>query len=260
MRLDVYLVTYNLTTSRAKAVALIDEGLVLVNGQIAKKPSLLIKEGDCVSLKEHKEYVSRGAYKLLGGIEAFDISFKGKNVLDMGASTGGFTQVALENGAERVYAVDVGRGQLDRTLRQDKRVVCMEERDIRTLKGDELSVDIIVGDLSFISLTKILPHISKEFGRKNMCLLFKPQFECGMSVAKKFKGVIKDERVHISLLKEFVGFLKTINFTLSGLALSPIEGGDGNKEYLVHINGDFKEYNIEKVVGEAFSHKKRTLL
>ena len=254
MRIDVYLVGCGLAKSRAKAQELIESGLVFVDGKIISKASTIVTGEEKIEVKTHDEYVSRGAYKLLGAIDKFALDFGGRVVLDMGASTGGFTQVALNHGAKKVYAVDVGKGQLDKLLREDKRVVSIEEMDVRAIDAKELSdVDFIIGDLSFISLKKVLPHIKNEFGDKEMCLLFKPQFECGQALAKKCRGVIKDEKVHLRLLKDFCEFIKVLGFSLSGLAVSPIKGGDGNREYLVYLNGKGEAEDIEKVVKDAFS-------
>lgn len=253
MRIDVYLTKNNLAGSRAKAQGLIEEGLVFVNGKTVTKSSFEVEDCDRVEVEAHKEYVSRGSLKLLGGIEAFGLDFNQKVVLDMGSSTGGFTQVALEHGAKKVYAVDVGKNQLDKSLKCDKRVVSIEETDIRVLSSKDVGdSDMVIGDLSFISLFKVLPHIKEILGAREMCLLFKPQFECGKGVAQKCRGVVKDEKLHIKLLKEFVENIKLLGFIVSGLAPSPIKGGDGNREYLVHLNGGDENFNIERVVKENF--------
>lgn len=237
MRIDLYLVENKMVKSRTKAGALIKSGLVFADGKEIKKASFDV-QNEKITLAKHEEYVSRGAYKLLGGIEAFNLDFCDKIVLDMGASTGGFTQVALRHGCRRVYAVDVGRGQFSKSLMNDERVVLLENTDIRNLNKDIIpQVDLIVGDLSFISLSKVLPHVIGEFGKREMCILFKPQFECGREIARKYRGVIGDEKIHLRLLKEFCEFAKTMNIEVSDIAKSPITGGDGNKEYLLHLNG-----------------------
>lgn len=253
MRIDLYLTENSFASSRSKAQNLLKEGLVFVNGREITKSSFEVTEADKIEISSHKEYVSRGAQKLVGAIEAFGLDFKQKVVLDMGSSTGGFTQVALENGAKKVYAVDVGKNQLDRSLKNDERVLSIEEQDIRLLSADRVrDVDIVVGDLSFISLLKVLPHIKEILGDKKMCLLFKPQFECGKEVAKKYRGVIKDEKLHIALLDDFVHNMKSLGFVVSGLAPSPIKGGDGNREYLVLLNDGSENYNIINSVKENF--------
>lgn len=253
MRIDIYLTKNGFADSRAKAQRLLEEGMVSVNGKIVTRASKEIVGDEAVELFSHKEYVSRGALKLEAGIKAFNLDFSHRIVLDMGASTGGFTQVALENGATKVYAVDVGKNQLSESLRKDERVISLESQDVRTLdKHLVQDVDMIVGDLSFISLNKVLAYIKDILGNKEMCLLFKPQFECGKDIAKKYRGVIKDEKLHQKLLEEFCVNISQMGFTLSGLAPSPIKGGDGNREYLIYLNGKQKECDILKTVKANF--------
>lgn len=254
-RLDIVLTKYFEVSSRTKAQRLIEEGLVLVNGKVETKVSLKVEANE-VELLPHENYVSRGAYKLLGAIQKFGIKFSNKIVLDVGASTGGFTQVALKDGASKVYAVDVGKGELDKALLQDKRVVNLENTDVRELSEEQVpTVDIIIGDLSFISLTKILPKLKELFGNdKEMMFLFKPQFECGKEIAKKYRGIIKNKDIHIDLLKNFINFTKLLGFSVSDIIYSPIKGGDGNIEYLIYFNGKEEcKYNIKNICEEAFS-------
>lgn len=252
-RLDV-LLAQRLNVSRNKAKNLIDEGLVKIEGKIADKSSLLFDEEIEIVVSEHKDYVSRGAFKLLKAIETFDFSFDKKVVVDVGASTGGFTQVALEHGAKKVYSIDVGKGELDSKLKGDSRVVNMEGRDIRSITIDEVKdAQIIIGDLSFISLKHILPKINELFGKIECILLFKPQFECGKQIASKYKGVIKDKIVHRNLLKELNCELEMYNFNLSDVTYSPIKGKSGNIEYLLHLNGEnIKNNDINKIINDAF--------
>lgn len=253
MRLDIFLTQKGHASSRTKAQNLITEGYVFVNGNVVDKPSFQIGENDQVTIKQHDRYVSRGAYKLLGATDKFNLNFSEKIVLDMGASTGGFTQVALEKGAKKVFAVDIGKSQLDESLKNNSKVVCLENTDIRNVDKDMVGdVDLIIGDLSFISLEKVLPHLKQVFGAKEMAILFKPQFECGRDLARKYKGVVKDKVVHKNLLKNFILFCQNLGFLVSDLTASPIKGGDGNIEYLVHLNGEIQNYNLEKIVEEAF--------
>ena len=160
MRLDRYLVERGLVESREKAKRLIEEGLVKVSGKVVRKPAHPVPEGAEVTLLSEERYVGRGAYKLLGALKAFPVAVAGKVAADLGAGTGGFTQVLLEEGARRVYAVDVGRGQLHPTLRQDPRVVALEEEDARTVELPE-RVDLLIMDLAFISATQVLPRVRK---------------------------------------------------------------------------------------------------
>ena len=257
-RLDIYLAeSFNLQ-SRNKAQTLIKKGNVLVNGKVSTKVGESISENDTVEIIDLDDYVSRGAYKLVKAIEVFGIDFTGKVVLDMGASTGGFTQVCLESGAKKVYAVDVGKGELNSLLATDRRVVNMEGTDVRNLTIKEVGgVEIVVGDLSFISLKHILPKINSLFGKVECALLFKPQFECGKVLAKKSRGVIKDRKIHKELLKEFLDELNLYSYRLSGLTSSPIKGKEGNIEYLLHINGQYElRVDVDKIVEDAFAEFK----
>ena len=253
MRLD-NLVAQRLGESRTKAQNLIKEGCVSVDGCLITKVAFEVDEETKVDINKKDDFVSRGAYKLVRAKEYFGLDFEGRVVLDMGASTGGFTQVALKNGAKKVYSVDVGHGELDKKLATDSRVVNMEGRDIRTLQCSEVEgVSLVVGDLSFISLKHILPLIHNQFGKIECALLFKPQFECGKEVAKRYRGVIKDKVIHKALLKEFLEELKIYDFVLSNLTYSSIKGKEGNIEYLVHLNAnENKSISIESVVKEAF--------
>lgn len=254
-RLDVFLVENCGVETRSKAQQLIKNGDVLVCDKVVTKSAFDVNENDKIEILNTDNYVSRGAYKLLGAISEFKLDFLNKIVLDVGSSTGGFTQVSLKNGAKKVYAVDVGRGELHKSLRQDNHVVVLEEQDIRTLEKDKVSdVNIVVGDVSFISLQKVVPKIVDLFGvGQEMMFLFKPQFECGKTLAKKYKGVIKDKQAHKNLLREFELFLKDLGLRVSDICVSPIRGGDGNIEYLVHINGkENTTFSINEIVESAF--------
>lgn len=259
MRLDKY-VAEKLNISREKAQEKIKNNLVSVNDKIINKPAYEVNESNEIKIIKQKDYVSRGSYKLLGAIKAFSLDFNDKVVLDLGASTGGFTQVALENNAKKVYAVDIGENQLADVLKNDKRIVNLSKTDVRNLNVNLVNdSQIVVGDLSFISLTKILPTIKTLFNdKKEMMLLFKPQFECGPIIAKKYKGIIKNKEIHIKILENFVVFVKLLGFVVSDIACSPITGGDGNIEYLIYINGKYnKNFNIQSIVENAFLQFKR---
>lgn len=257
MRLD-FLVAQKLGISRTKAQSLIKGGSVFVGEIVVNKPAFEIESDENITINQKDNYVSRGAYKLKRAVEEFSLDLNGRVVVDMGASTGGFTQVALESGASKVYSVDVGHGELDKTLSMDARVVNMEGTDIRALTRDKVGdASLVVGDLSFISLKHILPVVHNLFGGIECALLFKPQFECGKEVARRYRGVIKDKVVHKALLNEFLEELKIYDFTLSGLTHSSIKGKEGNIEYLVHINGkQDAEIDVKVVVDRAFSELK----
>lgn len=259
MRLDKFLYENRGISSRSKAQSLIKNGLVLVDDKVILKPSYELLCYETITILDYPKYVSRGAEKLLTACDVFNLDFKGKFVTDIGASTGGFTQVALEKGAIKVYAVDVGKGELDASLESDERVVNLENTDFRTLDSDKVKgTNMVIGDISFISLKHIFPKIKELFGRTEIVILFKPQFECGKEIAKRYKGVIKNSAIHKSLLKDFVSYLKGLDFYVCGLTYSHIRGKSGNIEYLFYINGKNKfDFDIETIVESAFSYFKK---
>ncbi len=238
MRLDVYLAEKGLTKSRAAAAALIKACGVSVNGKIIVKNAFEVGENDNVEIVgETLKYVGRGGLKLEKALEIGKIDLRGKTCLDIGASTGGFTDCMLQNGAERVFAVDVGTNQLDESLRGDKRVVSLENTDIRDF-FPEIQFDFIGTDVSFISLKLILPHIFRLL-KTNGCaaVLIKPQFEAGNSVfgrkALSKKGVVTDEKIRLKIVAEVIEFAKQCGFAVICSQASPITGGSGNVEYLM---------------------------
>ena len=239
MRLDVYLSEKNLTKSRAAAAALIKAGAVSVNGKIVEKSAFEVGENDDVKIVgETLKYVGRGGLKLEKALEIGKIDLSGKTCLDIGASTGGFTDCMLQNGAKKVYAVDVGYGQLDWRLRSDARVVCMERTNARYLTHEQISdeLDFASVDVSFISLKLILPALAgllKPDGHA-VCLV-KPQFEAGREKVGK-KGVVRDPAVHLEVLEHFLEHAKESRFTVLGLTYSPIRGPEGNIEYLGYLS------------------------
>ena len=237
-RIDVLIVKNGLATSREKAKAMVMSGIVFVGGQRVDKPGVELPQDVLIELKgEILPFVSRGGLKLAKALEAFPISFKDQVVADIGASTGGFTDCALQNGAKKVYAVDVGYGQLDWKLRTDPRVVSMERVNARYLTKDALpeKMDWVVSDVAFISITKIFPAmiaILKDDGQ--VLSLIKPQFEAGREHVGK-KGVVKDENVHKQVLENVLGQAEDIGFQVLGLDYSPIRGPEGNIEYLAWL-------------------------
>ncbi len=252
MRLDKYLVVKGFFPSREKAQTAIKEGQVFVNG-VVKDCAYKVGENDEIRVENPFSYVSRGAYKLLGAVADFKLDLKDKTVLDIGASTGGFTQVCLEEGAKKVYALDVGSAQLAEILKADSRVVDLSQTDFRTFAKLE-DVNFIVSDLSFISLRHIIPKLIEQYKGVECMLLFKPQFECGQSLAKRYNGVITDKKVHINLLKDFIEYLTFFKIKVSGITHSPITGKSGNIEYLLHLNGKKEgSFDINKIVEKAFS-------
>lgn len=236
MRLDVYLTENGLCKSRTAAQNLIKNEGVTVNGKAVTKPSAEVADGDVVEITgEQLRYVGRGGLKLEAALEGCDfLDLNGAVCVDIGASTGGFTDCMLQNGAAKVYAVDVGTDQLDEKLRCDSRVVSMEKTDIRTAQLPELA-DFIGTDVSFISLKAVLPHIHRLL--KPDCYavtLIKPQFEAGRAALSK-KGVVRDEKTRLRVVEDIKQFAQQCGFCVSATMQSPIQGGDGNMEYLMLI-------------------------
>ena len=238
VRLDKLITDRKLAPSRTAAQLLIEEGRVKVDGAVAKKPATMVSAAAAIIVDApEKEWVSRGAYKLLRAFERFPIDARGKRCVDVGASTGGFTDVLLANGAALVYAVDVGYGQLAWSLRTDARVTVMERTNARNLTPDMFpeSMDMAVMDLSFISIRLILPAVHALLKPEGECVcLIKPQFEAGRADVGK-KGVVRDRAVHERVLNEMLEFFPAAGYTLTGLDYSPIRGPEGNIEYLAHL-------------------------
>ncbi len=238
-RLDVLLVKQGFAPSREKAKAILMSGIVYVDGQKEDKAGTMVNE-EKVKIEVRGDtlpYVSRGGLKLEKALKVFPIDLKGKTCLDIGASTGGFTDCMLQNGAAKVYAVDVGHGQLDWKLRNDERVVCMEKTNFRYMTKDSLpeQVDFASCDVSFISLTKILePAYALLKETAQMVVLIKPQFEAGKDKVGK-KGVVTDENVHKEVAEKVMLFAAGLGFRILGLDFSPIKGPEGNIEYLLYM-------------------------
>ena len=239
IRLDQYLCQNGLVQSRERAKALIMSGIVFVNEQKVDKAGEMIAPDAKVEVRGHDiGYVSRGGLKLEKAMQVFPMRPDGKVCMDIGASTGGFTDCMLQNGAKKVYAVDVGYGQLDWRLRSDERVVCMERTNARYLTHEQIpdELDFASVDVSFISLKLILPALAgllKPDGHA-VCLV-KPQFEAGREKVGK-KGVVRDPAVHLEVLEHFLEHAKESRFTVLGLTYSPIRGPEGNIEYLGYLS------------------------
>ena len=260
-RLDILLVKRNLAPSREKAKAIIMSGSVFVDGQREDKAGSSFPEEVQIEVRGHTlPYVSRGGLKLEKALANFDVTVEGKVCTDVGASTGGFTDCMLKNGAAKVYAIDVGRGQLDWKLRQDEREVCMEKTNIRYVTPEDIGepVDFSSVDVSFISLSKVLPAIHGYLReRGEVVALIKPQFEAGREKVGK-KGVVREKSTHIEVIEAVTGYAVSAGFAVLDLEFSPIRGPEGNIEYLVHlekcserggINGDI---DIRETVEQAF--------
>ena len=260
VRLDVLLVQRGLAPSREKARAMIMAGSVYVNNDKEDKPGMQVPEDTPVEVRGRTlPYVSRGGLKLEKALRVFPLSLEGRVCVDIGASTGGFTDCMLQNGAAGVYAVDVGYGQLDWKLRSDPRVVCMEKTNFRYVKPEDLRQDAMPDfatvDVSFISLSRILPPAAQILpaGGEMVCLI-KPQFEAGREKVGK-KGVVRDPAVHMEVITEVIGMAAENGFRPQGLDFSPVRGPEGNIEYLLYLIKEEcpaipEELCGEEVVGE----------
>ena len=237
-RLDVLLVKRNLIASREKAKTTIMAGNVFVNGQREDKAGSTFAEDAVIEVRgTAMPYVSRGGFKLAKAVDEFDIDLKDKVCTDVGSSTGGFTDCMLQNGARKVYAIDVGRGQLDWRLRQDERVVCMEKTNIRYVTPEDMEdiIDFSSIDVSFISLTKVLLPIRNYLASEGEIIaLIKPQFEAGREKVGK-KGVVREKSTHYEVVQMIIDFALNNGFCVENLTYSPIKGPEGNIEYLLHL-------------------------
>ena len=259
IRLDQYLCQNGLVQSRERAKALIMSGIVFVNNQKADKAGEMIAEDATVEVRGHDiGYVSRGGLKLEKAMQVFPMTPNGKVCMDIGASTGGFTDCMLQNGATKVYAVDVGYGQLAWSLRSDERVVNMERTNIRHVTPDMLAdqIEFFSVDVSFISLKHIFPVADAICvpGANGVCLV-KPQFEAGREKVGK-KGVVREGSTHIEVIRNAIGFALQNHFSVRGLDYSPIKGPEGNIEFLIHVVHDGEqqapgEEDIQSVVNAA---------
>ena len=237
-RLDVLLVKRNLAASREKAKAIIMTGNVFVNGQREDKAGSTFKEDALIEVKGNPmKYVSRGGYKLEKAIDLWQVPLQDKICMDVGSSTGGFTDCMLQNGAQKVYAIDVGTNQLAWKLRQDERVISMEKTNIRYVTREDIAdfIDFFSVDVAFISLKKVLEPVKALLTQEGqgVCLV-KPQFEAGREKVGK-KGVVRDPKVHREVLEQIMQYVLSIGFEILELSFSPLKGPEGNIEYLLYI-------------------------
>ena len=259
-RLDILVVEKGIASSREMAKAMIMEGNIYVSGMKEDKPGSSFDKDAVIEYRgERLRYVSRGGLKLEKALKWFDLDLNGLTCMDIGASTGGFTDCMLQNGARSVYAIDVGYGQLAWSLRQDERVCCMEKTNFRYLTHEDISdrPGFASVDVSFISLSKILPAASDILADDgSMVCLIKPQFEAGRNNVGK-KGVVRDPVVHAQVIGDCMGYARENGFRFRGLTYSPIKGPEGNIEYLMYItkdNGETEGHgpeDIEAVVRSA---------
>ncbi|MCI8598910.1 MAG: TlyA family RNA methyltransferase [Lachnospiraceae bacterium] len=255
-RLDVLLVSRGLAESREKAKALIMEGIVFVAGQREDKAGTMFDEKVEIELRGSSlKYVSRGGLKLEKAMEQFALNLEGKICMDVGSSTGGFTDCMLQNGAKKVYAVDVGTNQLAWKLRIDERVVCMEKTNIRYLLPEHIeeSPEFVSIDVAFISLTKVLlpvKHLLSSSGQ--VVALIKPQFEAGREKVGK-KGVVREKSTHLEVIQKVLLYAWSIGFELLNLEFSPIKGPEGNIEYLAHFKKTDRDVQENEICWEELT-------
>lgn len=257
-RLDQLIFERGLTDSRERAKTTIMSGLVFVNGQRMDKPGAPVDPDAQIELRgEALPFVSRGGFKLDKALKVFPVDPAGLHCIDCGASTGGFTDVLLKHGAEKVYAVDVGYGQLAWKLRNDPRVVNMERTNLRYVTEEQIpeKLDLAVMDVSFISIRLVLPAVQRLLkpGADTICLI-KPQFEAGREEVGK-KGVVRDPAVHEQVIREILEFVPGIGFSVMGLDYSPVRGPEGNIEYLCHLkNGQYQSPDLDVSAVVRASH------
>ena len=237
-RLDAAMVKRGLVSSRSEAARLVEEHAVSVSGALAEKVSRLVAPDEPIEIIRPPRFVSRGGEKLLGALEAFGIAVEGVSAVDVGSSTGGFTDCLLQNGAARVFAVDVGRNQLHERVAGDPRVTWREGVNVRDMSASDMpfACSLLVADLSFISLVTVLPVLSGlVVQHAEMVLLVKPQFEVGREEASRGRGVITDPDLHRQSVEKVTAEAVRLGWTVAGCVESPIKGGEGNTEFLLHL-------------------------
>lgn len=243
IRLDAALVKRGLADSRSEASRMIDAGHVTVSGAFADKASRLVGADEPIAVVVEKKYVSRGGEKLQHALQYFTVNVAGRSVLDAGVSTGGFTDCVLQRGARRVFAIDVGRNQLHERIKADERVTWRDGVNVRDLVPNDLPFpcSLVVADLSFISLTKVLPALvtcvnpEESFAVPQMLLLVKPQFEAGRKEVSRGKGVITDPTIHEDTIRQVRECVESLGATVVGVVESPIKGSEGNTEFLMLV-------------------------
>lgn len=266
IRLDVFLKNNNYFESREKAHTAIKNGKVKIDDIIILNPAKQFEnlENHTISVSEEaNKYVSRGAYKLEKALKSFNISTKGKIATDIGSSTGGFSDVLLQNEIEKIYAIDVGKDQLHFKIKNNPKVVSKEKTNFLDLSLDDISgTSLVVIDVSFTSIFPIIEHLKNIFSKTKVEIvsLIKPQFECGKEVARKYKGIIKDKKLHKQIILNVLSYWISNGFIIKDLTFSPIKGGDGNVEYLLYTTNfgsqnNFSSKQIEEIINQAFSEK-----
>lgn len=257
-RLDIELVKRGFVRSRTKAQELIKGRYVLCNNKIVDKNSIYVSDADEIKIlaNDSLKYVSKGGVKLEKAIREFNLCFLNKNIMDIGSSTGGFTDCAIQNGAKEVIAIDVGTDVMDKNLRKNKKVKLYENTNIKDLSNILFkNLDYILIDVSFLSLIGVFEKIADSNIDIDVISLIKPQFECGKDIARKYKGVILNKNIHKEVIKNLVARINSLGFFLKDITFSPIKGGDGNIEYLAYFTNKIDQNEdicISKTVDDAF--------
>lgn len=261
-RIDKELVTRGLSPSRAKAQELIEANLVKCNDKLVTKSNYLVSENDSITILENDKlkYVSRGGLKLEKAINEFNINFFNLRVMDIGSSTGGFCDCALQHGAKNITAIDVGTNLLHESLRNNEKIDLHEQTNFKSLDSKYFkNIDIMTCDVSFISLKQIFTKIASENINIDIICLIKPQFEAGKAIATKYKGIILNKEIHVSIINGLIDYFNSLGFYIKDLTFSPITGGDGNIEYLAYVSNKVKgnkRLDVKKIVTNAFKNKK----
>lgn len=254
-RIDIELVKRGIFETRNKAQNEIKNKIVYCNNVCITKPAFDVTDTDIIEIKGEKlKYVSRGGLKLEKAIKEFNIDLKDKILIDIGSSTGGFSDCALQNGIKKVYAIDVGTDQFDKTLRLNNKINLYENTDFRNIDNNIINdANIASIDVSFISVTKLTNKLKELTNLKEIICLIKPQFECGKEISDKYKGVPLNKEVHKSVIENVIKSFKDNNYYINSFTSSPIKGGNGNIEYLAYFKRDKeRSINIEEVVNKAF--------
>lgn len=254
-RIDIELVKRGIFETRNKAQNEIKNKIVYCNNVCITKPAFDVTDTDIIEIKGEKlKYVSRGGLKLEKAIKEFNIDLKGKILIDIGSSTGGFSDCALQNGIKKVYAIDVGTDQFDKTLRLNNKINLYENTDFRNIDNNIINdANIASIDVSFISVKKLTNKLKELTNLKEIICLIKPQFECGKEISDKYRGVPLNKEVHYKVINDVINSFEENNFYINDLTSSPIRGGNGNIEYLAYFKRNKeKNINIEKVVNKAF--------
>ena len=255
-RIDIELVKRGIFETRNKAQNEIKNKIIFCNNVCITKPAFDVTDTDIIEIKGEKlKYVSRGGLKLEKAIKEFNIDLKNKILIDIGSSTGGFSDCALQNGIKKVYAIDVGTDQFDKTLRLNNKIDLYENTDFRNIDNNIINdANIASIDVSFISVTKLTNKLKELTNLKEVICLIKPQFECGKEISDKYKGVPLNKEVHKSVIENVIKSFKDNNYYINSLTSSPIKGGNGNIEYLAYFKRDKeRSINIEEVVNKAFN-------